>query len=369
MKGSAITQERPVKLTCRRKHARLLPTADWGHLFDVPPPVSGVTKAAVEATQAYPTQPALFVPSKTASHLEIIDVLSSHPPHTITIVSLGPLTNLALAASANPAALARAKEIVMMGGALYTAGNVTPLAEFNFYADSIAAARVFALTSPIPASTMPPAPPLAPEGGSTGQPRLRPYPPLSELGSARLNIVLFPLDITEKHMLNRSYYLQQTEELRSRGSPLAEWHAAFMASVFRKMEKLHIGHTGAATSVTLHDPLCIWWVLDAAKRRTLEAQGGGTESSEHNWRLSNPQDIRIETTGQWSRGACVIDRRDRQRQAEDMDEAKDLGEREGDSGGWLSSSRGNRVNVVVDTPGKEVFVEVLLGTLFDSNRQ
>ena len=39
-----------------------------------------------------------------------------------------------------------------MGGALSKPGNITPLAEFNIYADAVAAARVFALTSPIPDS-------------------------------------------------------------------------------------------------------------------------------------------------------------------------------------------------------------------------
>ena len=182
-----------------------------------------------------PEQPDLFIPSKKPSHLEIIDLLLSHPPGTISIISLGPMTNLALAASADPVALSRAKEVVAMGGALHQPGNVTPLAEFNIYADSVAAARVFALTSPIPASTMPPPPPkeLHSKGPETSDDRiyLPPYPPLSELGTSRISIVLFPLDTTEKHMLNRSHYLQRTEGLRRKGSPLAEWHEAFMSSV------------------------------------------------------------------------------------------------------------------------------------------
>ena len=323
-----------------------------------------------KATGTLPSHSTLFVPSKRPSHLEILDLLSANPPNTVTIISLGPMTNLALAASVNPQILARAKEIVAMGGALKQAGNVSPVAEFNIFADSIAAARVFALTSPIPLSTMPPVPPsFARPAASTpsSQPMfLPPYPPLSELGPARLSIVLFPLDVTEKHMLNRSYYLQRINHRLESGSPLAEWHFAFMAAVFNKMERLHVGHSGTSTSVALHDPLCVWWALNARRKRVLEDidyQKGSLNGK--GWQLSHPVDLRIETTGQWCRGQCIVDGRDRRKQAESRQEAEKLDEREGDVGGWLSNLRGNKISVVVDTPGGSKFADFLLDTIFD----
>ena len=71
-------------------------------------------------------------------------------PGAVTIIALGPLTNLARLLRRRPAALRAAARIIIMGGALDTPGNITPHAEFNFYSDP-AAARVV-LESGIPAT-------------------------------------------------------------------------------------------------------------------------------------------------------------------------------------------------------------------------
>ena len=60
----------------------------------------------------------------------------------LTIVALGPLTNLAGAIALDARRLARAGRVVVMGGAIAVPGNVTPAAEFNFYVDPEAAALV-----------------------------------------------------------------------------------------------------------------------------------------------------------------------------------------------------------------------------------
>jgi len=67
----------------------------------------------------------------------------------VVLVALGPLTNLALLLRERPIALEQAKQIVVMGGAVNTPGNVTPKAEFNFYCDPVAAEIVLSSRLPI----------------------------------------------------------------------------------------------------------------------------------------------------------------------------------------------------------------------------
>ena len=64
-------------------------------------------------------------------------------PGALTLVCTGPLTNLALALQREPRIVSSVREIVLMGGAARVPGNVTPVAEFNIYADPVAAACVF----------------------------------------------------------------------------------------------------------------------------------------------------------------------------------------------------------------------------------
>jgi len=68
----------------------------------------------------------------------IIDELNAAPGE-ITIVAIGPLTNLAAAEMKSPGILKKAKEIVIMGGAFFCPGNVTPHAEFNIWFNAEAA--------------------------------------------------------------------------------------------------------------------------------------------------------------------------------------------------------------------------------------
>jgi inosine-uridine nucleoside N-ribohydrolase len=60
----------------------------------------------------------------------------------VTLIALGPLTNVALLLEAHPEATRRIERIVLMGGAIHE-GNQTPSAEFNIWIDPEAAARVF----------------------------------------------------------------------------------------------------------------------------------------------------------------------------------------------------------------------------------
>jgi len=60
-------------------------------------------------------------------------------PDSITLIAVGPLTNLAMVEIKHPGALRRAKDVLVMGGAAFRRGNITPHAEFNFHADALAA--------------------------------------------------------------------------------------------------------------------------------------------------------------------------------------------------------------------------------------
>ncbi|MBU1174588.1 MAG: nucleoside hydrolase [Alphaproteobacteria bacterium] len=79
----------------------------------------------------------------------IVDTLMAEPSGTITLVTLGPLTNLAMALIKAPMIAARIKRIVMMGGAYFEVGNITPAAEFNIYVDPEAADVVLRAGIPV----------------------------------------------------------------------------------------------------------------------------------------------------------------------------------------------------------------------------
>ena len=71
----------------------------------------------------------------------------------LAIIAIGPLTNLAAVLRERPELLARAGQVVIMGGAVWCPGNVTPHAEFNFYRDPAAAEQV--LSSGLPITVVP----------------------------------------------------------------------------------------------------------------------------------------------------------------------------------------------------------------------
>ena len=79
----------------------------------------------------------------------IIETLRQNPPKTITLCTLGPLTNIATAFQKAPDIVELCDEIIMMGGAYFQGGNITPAAEFNIYVDPDAADIVFRAGVPI----------------------------------------------------------------------------------------------------------------------------------------------------------------------------------------------------------------------------
>lgn len=97
-----------------------------------------------------PDLPDPTIPLRTQHGVDfIIDTLMASEPGTVTLCTLGPLTNIAMAMIKQPAIADRIAEIVMMGGAYFEVGNITPAAEFNVYVDPEAADVVLRSGAPV----------------------------------------------------------------------------------------------------------------------------------------------------------------------------------------------------------------------------
>ncbi len=95
---------------------------------------TGIGYAKLPGPQAQPIE-------KHGVDFLIESVLAS--PGEITLVAVGPLTNIALAIRRAPEIVPAIKEIISMGGAIRHPGNTTPLAEYNVYVDPHAAYMVY----------------------------------------------------------------------------------------------------------------------------------------------------------------------------------------------------------------------------------
>ncbi|KAF2271409.1 nucleoside hydrolase [Westerdykella ornata] len=365
-------------------HPHLTPKETWKSLFQ-PAPQNMTPEQAAEL-RAVEEEHSLFTPSLQPAHLEILRLLRENEPDTITIVAIGPLTNLATAAATDPECFLRAKEVVVMGGAIDVPGNppnlallhsptspiqhipvppfhltkqpdtplrralnvrnqITPGAEFNVFADSVAAARVFALTSPHPKTTMPPV--LHGKKKWLGE-----YP---EALSKRLRVKMFPLDITSHHLLPRTLFHTHTSSPSLLTSPLSNWSKLFLNPTFDKILSLSQCPDPDRVALELHDPLTIYYVLT---------------SDDPGWKFTQDEDVRIETAGQWTRGVCVVDRRGKVVRDVSGDEDGDvMDEVPGDAGGWLDARRGNRVMRCTGSPDQRGFGGWFLRRVFGEVRR
>ena len=139
---------------------------------------------------------------------ELIASTLTSSPGEITIVTIGPLTNLAEALQSNPEIAHSAREVVIMGGALHVPGNVTSEAEFNICADPQAAHAVFHAGWPIR---------------------------------------LVSLDVTTKARLSRSQVIM----LAANGNPVTRFLSQMLDYYFDVY-----GASQGLTSFLMHDPLC-----------------------------------------------------------------------------------------------------------------
>jgi len=129
----------PVHAGCRRPMRRPLVTAEHVH-----------GKTGLDG----PVLPDPAMPLQAQHGVDfLIETLLAEAPGTVTLCTLGPLTNVAMALVKAPAIAGRIAGIVMMAGAYFEVGNITPAAEFNVYVDPEAADVV--LRSGVPITMVP----------------------------------------------------------------------------------------------------------------------------------------------------------------------------------------------------------------------
>jgi purine nucleosidase len=143
---TAVAGNVPLALTERnaRKICELARRTDIGVFAGAPAPLCRrlVTAEAVHGRTGLdgPELPEPEMPLQPVHAADfIVETLRREPAGTVTLATLGPLTNLALALRLAPEIGPRVKRIVMMGGGYFEQGNTTPSAEFNIYVDPHAA--------------------------------------------------------------------------------------------------------------------------------------------------------------------------------------------------------------------------------------
>ena len=110
------------------------PVADFVHGSN------GFGNVALPAAQRKP---------ESLSAAELIVKLINENPGEVTLVAVGPLTNIALALQLSPEITDRVASVVIMGGTFYREGNVSPHAEANIWNDPHAAKQVFNANWPL----------------------------------------------------------------------------------------------------------------------------------------------------------------------------------------------------------------------------
>ena len=148
-----------------------------------------------------------------APAVEVIRSIVRKNPGEITIVAVGPLTNIATVLKTDPSIATLIKEIVVMGGSL-SGGNITPSAEFNFYVDPEAARIVF---------------------------------------DAGVPITMVGLNVTEKVLLREA----EVRALEAAKNPVSQAAGKIMRATLERMRK---GRD--ITVVAMHDPLTVAHLID-----------------------------------------------------------------------------------------------------------
>ncbi|MCK1994968.1 nucleoside hydrolase [Peribacillus muralis] len=158
-------------------------------------------------------------PSLQAAHESAVDFIINQVksrPQEITVIAVGPLTNIALAIKKSPEIMSLVKEVIIMGGAVKVPGNVNPFAEANIISDPDAADLVL---------------------------------------SSKLPVTLVGLDVTMKTCLPKS----KLDDWRATGMESAQFFAKMTDHYMKAYDSSHPGLGGCA----LHDPLAVGVAIDS----------------------------------------------------------------------------------------------------------
>jgi hypothetical protein len=105
-------------------HPHFSPTETWRELFKSA--LSSKEHEEVETVREIEkTHHSLFTPVQESAPDAILRLLRENEKDTITIVAIGPLTNLAIAAAKDTETFLKARDVIVMGGALECPGNVS----------------------------------------------------------------------------------------------------------------------------------------------------------------------------------------------------------------------------------------------------
>jgi inosine-uridine nucleoside N-ribohydrolase len=166
-------------------------------------------------TDGSPRYPVTELSQDLPDAIEIVLDLLCRYPNELSLITLGPLTNLATALLVDKRRVKNLREVVVMGGAIKVPGNITPAAEFNIFVDPHAAQIVF---------------------------------------QAGLPITLIPLDVTEKVGLREI-------DIKRLAQAMDQPMGIFISDATTRIIKYMKQERGTATML-LHDPLAIGAMID-----------------------------------------------------------------------------------------------------------
>ena len=170
-------------------------------------------------------------PAKSNGVHRLVELARRHGA-SLTVIALGPLTNIARALRRAPQIMRGIDRLVIMGGAIDVPGNVTPTAEFNIFVDPQAAAEVVA---------------------------------------SGMRITLIPLDVTRRVRLTRAHLREHLGTSRSR-----------LARAIRHLTHDLLTRRDGVAGFPMHDPLAVAVAIDASlvgtERLRLAVETEGTVS-------------------------------------------------------------------------------------------
>jgi len=197
-------------------------------------------------SRSLPAPPRRFGEARSAADI-IVEKLRAQPGE-ITLVAVGPLTNLAAAEEQHPGILSRAKEVVIMGGAFRRKGNITSQSEFNIHCDPEAAQTVF---------------------------------------SSSDNVVVLPLDVT----MRITFTGEHAEAVRKAASNREIADFIVKLTDFMIQTTKSYRETEGVAGFHVHDAATLAYLFYP---ETLLLRRG---------------EVRVETEGKWTRGKTVMDER------------------------------------------------------------